>query len=135
MKAQACVLRNPADSRPSVTPSPSTETDSGLAILAKNPNSPGSLGIAISEAVEVAANDPDTKYALGSVLNHVLLHQTVIGLEAIEQMALAGDEPDVIVGCTGGGSRRASLMRVSQETPRQGAWRGSIGRSPTSPIW
>src|SRR6201993_4964797 len=94
----------------SVTPSPSTETDSGLAILAHNPNSPGSLGIAISEAVEVAANDPNTKYALGSVLNHVLLHQTVIGLEAIEQMALAGDEPDVIVGCTGGGSNFAGLV-------------------------
>jgi len=85
----------------SVTASPSNETESGRAILAQNPNSTGSLGIAISEAVEVAAKDPDTKYALGSVLNHVLLHQTVIGLEAIEQMALAGDEPDVIVGCTG----------------------------------
>ena len=94
----------------SVTASPSNETESGRAILAQNPNSTGSLGIAISEAVEVAAKDPNTKYALGSVLNHVLLHQTVIGLEAIEQMALAGDEPDVIVGCTGGGSNFAGLV-------------------------
>ena len=94
----------------SVTASPSNETESGRAILAQNPNSTGSLGIAISEAVEVAAKDPDTKYVLGSVLNHVLLHQTVIGLEAIEQMALAGDEPDVIVGCTGGGSNFAGLV-------------------------
>jgi tryptophan synthase beta chain len=94
----------------SVSPSPSTETDSGKAILAQNPKSNGSLGIAISEAVEVAAKDPNTKYALGSVLNHVLLHQTVIGLEAMEQMALAGDEPDIIVGCTGGGSNFAGLV-------------------------
>jgi tryptophan synthase beta chain len=94
----------------SVTASPSTLTDSGRAILAEHPNSPGSLGIAISEAVEVAAKDPNTKYALGSVLNHVLLHQTVIGQEAIEQMALAGDDPDVIIGCTGGGSNFAGLV-------------------------
>jgi tryptophan synthase beta chain len=94
----------------SVTPSPSGETESGRAILADHPDSNGSLGIAISEAVEVAAKDPQTKYALGSVLNHVLLHQTVIGLEAMEQMALAGDEPDVIIGCTGGGSNFAGLV-------------------------
>jgi len=94
----------------SVTPSPSSETESGRAILADHPGSNGSLGIAISEAVEVAAKDPQTKYALGSVLNHVLLHQTVIGLEAMEQMALAGDEPDVIIGCTGGGSNFAGLV-------------------------
>lgn len=93
----------------SVTASPSVETDSGKAILAQNPNSTGSLGIAISEAVEVAAKDPNTKYALGSVLNHVLLHQTVIGLETMEQMQMAGDEPDVLVGCTGGGSNFAGL--------------------------
>ena len=93
----------------SVTPSPSMETDSGIAILRQSPKTSGSLGIAISEAVEVAAKDPTTKYALGSVLNHVLLHQTVIGQEAMEQMALAGDEPDVIVGCTGGGSNFAGL--------------------------
>jgi tryptophan synthase beta chain len=94
----------------SVTASPSTETDSGRAILAEFPDTNGSLGIAISEAVEVAAKDPNTKYALGSVLNHVLLHQTVIGLEAMEQMALADAEPDVIVGCTGGGSNFAGLV-------------------------
>jgi len=89
--------------------SPSAQTQSGRAILAQRADHPGSLGIAISEAVEVAAGRDDTKYALGSVLNHVLLHQTVIGLEAMEQMALAGDEPDVIVGCTGGGSNFAGI--------------------------
>jgi len=94
----------------SVTASPSIETESSRAILSQHPDSNGSLGIAISEAVEVAAKDPDTKYALGSVLNHVLLHQTVIGLETIEQMALADDEPDVILGCTGGGSNFAGLV-------------------------
>jgi tryptophan synthase beta chain len=94
----------------SVTPSPSTETAAGRAILGEHPDSSGSLGIAISEAVEVAATDPHTNYALGSVLNHVLLHQTVIGQEAIEQMAMAGDEPDVIIGCTGGGSNFAGLV-------------------------
>jgi len=89
--------------------SPSTETAAGRAVLAADPNSTGSLGIAISEAVEVAAGRADTKYALGSVLNHVLLHQTVIGLEAIEQMKLAGDEPDIVIGCAGGGSNFAGL--------------------------
>jgi tryptophan synthase beta chain len=89
--------------------SPSMETESGRAILAQHPDSRGSLGIAISEAVEVAAKDPNTKYALGSVLNHVLLHQTVIGLETIEQMELADDEPDVIIACAGGGSNFAGL--------------------------
>jgi tryptophan synthase beta chain len=93
----------------SVTASPSMETECGRAILAAHPDSNGSLGIAISEAVEVAAKDPDTKYALGSVLNHVLLHQTVIGQEAIEQMELAGDDPDIIIGCAGGGSNFAGL--------------------------
>ena len=93
----------------SVTPSPSTETNAGRQVLADNPDSLGSLGIAISEAVEVAAQDPDTKYSLGSVLNHVLLHQTVIGQEVMEQMAMADDEPDVLVGCTGGGSNFAGF--------------------------
>jgi tryptophan synthase beta chain len=92
-----------------VTPSPSNETNSGRAILAEHPDSTGSLGIAISEAVEVAATDPDTKYSLGSVLNHVLMHQTVIGLEALEQMEMAGDYPDIIVGCTGGGSNFSGI--------------------------
>src|SRR5512139_3844442 len=89
--------------------SPSNETNSGRAILAKDPNHPGSLGIAISEAVEVAATNDDTKYALGSVLNHVLLHQTIVGQEAIKQLEAAGDDPDVVVGCTGGGSNFAGI--------------------------
>jgi tryptophan synthase beta chain len=93
-----------------VTASPSMETDAGMKILEEHPETRGSLGIAISEAVEVAAKDPETKYALGSVLNHVLLHQTVIGLEAMEQMEIAGDEPDVILGCTGGGSNFSGLV-------------------------
>ena len=92
-----------------VIPSPSNETQAGKAILAEHPDSTGSLGIAISEAVEVAAQDPKTKYALGSVLNHVLLHQTVVGLETIEQFDMADDYPDVIVGCTGGGSNFAGI--------------------------
>jgi tryptophan synthase beta chain len=91
-------------------PSPSPETNSGRAILAKNKDHPGSLGIAISEAVEVAATNADTKYALGSVLNHVLLHQTVVGQEAMAQMEMAGDYPDVLIGCTGGGSNFAGLV-------------------------
>jgi tryptophan synthase beta chain len=90
-------------------PSPSPTTDAGRAILAENPNHMGSLGIAISEAVEVAAKNEDTKYALGSVLNHVLLHQTIVGQEAILQMEMAGDDPDVIIGCTGGGSNFAGI--------------------------
>ena len=90
-------------------PSPSTETAAGRAILAKHPDTTGSLGIAISEAVEVAAQNPDTKYSLGSVLNHVLMHQTVIGQEALKQLELAGDYPDVVVGCTGGGSNFAGI--------------------------
>ena len=89
--------------------SPSVETDSGRAVLAKRPDHPGSLGIAISEAVEVAAKRDDTKYSLGSVLNHVLLHQTVIGQEAMEQMEMAGEDPDVVIGCAGGGSNFAGL--------------------------
>jgi tryptophan synthase beta chain len=90
-------------------PSPSPETRSGRAILAQRADHPGSLGIAISEAVEVAAQRDDTKYALGSVLNHVLLHQTVIGQEAMLQLDMANDYPDVIVGCTGGGSNFAGI--------------------------
>ena len=93
-----------------VTPSPSNETEAGRAMLAQDPDSPGSLGMAISEAVEEAAKRADTKYALGSVLNHVLLHQTVIGLEAKLQMEKAKDYPDVIVGCVGGGSNFAGLV-------------------------
>ncbi len=90
-------------------PSPSEETQAGRNVLARDPNTPGALGIAISEAIEQAVSDPDTRYSLGSVLNHVMLHQTVIGLEAQEQMKLAGDYPDVIIGCAGGGSNFAGL--------------------------
>ncbi len=93
----------------SVVPSPSSETNAGRAILAADPDSTGSLGIAISEAIEIAATRDDTKYSLGSVLNHVLLHQTVIGQEAIKQMAMAGDVPDVVIGCAGGGSNFAGI--------------------------
>jgi len=89
--------------------SPSDQTQSGRAVLAEHPDSTGSLGIAISEAVELAAQRDNTKYALGSVLNHVLLHQTVIGEEAVVQLDMAGDYPDVIVGCTGGGSNFAGI--------------------------
>ncbi|WP_284749221.1 TrpB-like pyridoxal phosphate-dependent enzyme [Amycolatopsis sp. RTGN1] len=92
-----------------VHPSPSELTESGRAILKEHPDSTGSLGIAISEAVEQAAQDPDARYALGSVLNHVLLHQTIIGEEALKQFELAGDTPDVLVGCTGGGSNFGGL--------------------------
>jgi len=94
-----------------VTPSPSEETEAGRAILAADPDSRGSLGIAISEAVEVALKNEDTKYSLGSVLNHVLMHQTVIGEEAIKQLDMAGvQEPDVVIGCVGGGSNFGGLM-------------------------
>ena len=89
--------------------SPSNETNAGRAILAQNPDHPGSLGIAISEAVEIAATHADTNYALGSVLNHVLMHQTIIGEEALLQFEMAGDDPDVIVGCTGGGSNFSGI--------------------------
>ena len=89
--------------------SPSSLTAAGRAILDADPESPGSLGIAISEAVEVAAQDPEAKYALGSVLNHVLMHQTIIGEEALKQLAKVGDTPDLLVGCTGGGSNFGGL--------------------------
>jgi tryptophan synthase beta chain len=89
--------------------SPSAETQSGKAILAADPNSRGSLGIAISEAVEMAAQRDDTKSALGSVLNHVLMHQSIIGIEAMAQMEMAGDEPDLVIGCAGGGSNFAGI--------------------------
>lgn len=93
-----------------VHPSPSNLTESGRKVLADDPDSPGSLGIAISEAVEVAGQSSDTRYALGSVLNHVLMHQTIIGEEALSQLASIGESPDLIVGCTGGGSNFAGLF-------------------------
>jgi tryptophan synthase beta chain len=92
-----------------VFPSPSPHTQSGQKVLADAPDSPGSLGIAISEAVEDAATHDDAHYSLGSVLNHVLLHQTVIGQEALKQMDRAGEYPDVVIGCVGGGSNFAGL--------------------------
>lgn len=92
-----------------VVPSPSPDTQSGRRVLAEDPETRGSLGIAISEAVEDAAGREDTKYSLGSVLNHVLLHQTVIGQEAMKQLELAGEAPDVVIGCVGGGSNYAGL--------------------------
>lgn len=92
-----------------VHPSPSDKTDFGRQLLAQDPDHPGSLGIAISEAVAMAVEDPTTRYALGSVLNHVLLHQTIIGEEALLQLAKVGEQPDVLVGCTGGGSNFGGL--------------------------
>jgi len=89
--------------------SPSNETKAGQSILAKNPDSPGSLGIAISEAVEAAVSSEENKYSLGSVLNHVMLHQTINGLECQKQLAIAGDYPDVVIGCAGGGSNFAGI--------------------------
>jgi len=89
--------------------SPTDQTEAGRKILAEDPDSPGSLGIAISEAVERAAMDPDTKYSLGSVLNHVLMHQTVLGQEAVTQMEKAGDLPDIVVAPFGGGSNFAGI--------------------------
>jgi tryptophan synthase beta chain len=92
-----------------VYPSPTDRTDAGRSVLAQNPDSPGSLGIAISEAVEEAVKDDTAKYSLGSVLNHVLLHQTIVGLETKKQMEMAGDYPDVVIGCVGGGSNFAGF--------------------------
>ncbi len=92
-----------------VVPSPSNLTDAGRQILAGDPDSPGSLGIAISEAVEMAMKEPDTRYSLGSVLNHVLLHQTIIGLEALKQLEKADAYPDIVIGCFGGGSNFAGI--------------------------
>jgi len=104
--------------------SPSEHTEAGRKILKENPNSPGSLGIAISEAVDDALTHEDTKYGIGSVFNHVLLHQTVIGLEARKQMEIAGDYPDVIFGCIGGGSSFSGTFwpfyydKVSKKAPK-----------------
>ncbi len=92
-----------------VVPSPSNMTEAGRRILENHPDSPGSLGIAISEAMEIALQDPYTKYSLGSVLNHVILHQTIIGLEALLQMAKTDDYPDVVIGCFGGGSNFSGI--------------------------
>jgi tryptophan synthase beta chain len=104
-----------------VRPSPTSTTESGKKVLEGEPDSPGSLGIAISEAIEVAAQNEDTNYSLGSVLNHVLLHQTVIGLEAKQQMELAGEAPDVVIGCVGGGSNYAGLAYPFMQDRLSGA--------------
>lgn len=113
--------------------SPSPLTNAGRTILEKFPESNGSLGIAISEAVEVAASNPDTKYALGSVLNHVCLHQTIIGEEAILQMEMANDSPDVVIACTGGGSNFAGLaFPYIRENLKNGGKTRIIGVEPAS---
>jgi tryptophan synthase beta chain len=103
-----------------VRSSPTSTTEAGKKILEENPDSSGSLGIAISEAIAVAAQDPTTNYSLGSVLNHVLLHQTVIGQEAKKQMELAGEQPDVVIGCVGGGSNFAGLAYPFMQDRLQG---------------
>ncbi|MEW6426692.1 MAG: TrpB-like pyridoxal phosphate-dependent enzyme [Thermodesulfobacteriota bacterium] len=116
----------------SITPSPSKLTTTGREILARDPDTPGSLGIAISEALEDAASREDTKYALGSVLNHVCLHQTVIGLEAKKQLAMAGDSPDVVIGCCGGGSNFAGLAAPFVADKLDGKKIRLIGVEPAS---
>ena len=118
-----------------VVASPSLTTNYGRSVLAETPDSPGSLGMAISEAVEDAATRDDTKYALGSVLNHVLLHQTVIGQEAIEQMGMAGESPDIVIGCAG---RRLELRGPDlpvpgPQLPRRGEAPDHRGRARGGP--
>ena len=116
-----------------VFPSPSEHTQFGKKILAEDPDSPGSLGIAISEAVEDCVTHPNTKYSLGSVLNHVCLHQTVIGQECIKQMALAGEEPDVVIGCVGGGSNFAGIaFPYIQQKLKQGKKMRLLAAEPSS---
>jgi tryptophan synthase beta chain len=115
-----------------VLPSPSPRTNAGRAILARDPGNQGSLGIAISEAVEDAATREDTRYALGSVLNHVCMHQTVIGLESKEQMKLAGDTPDVVIGCHGGGSNFAGIAFPYVADKATGSKVRLVAAEPTS---
>ncbi len=119
-----------------VHPSPSDLTNAGRTILAQDPDSTGSLGIAISEAVEVAAQDPTTNYALGSVLNHVLMHQTVIGEEALLQLAQVGETPDLLVGCTGGGSNfgGSRLPVPAREVGRADVTDDPRGRARVLPV-
>jgi len=112
--------------------SPSNETEAGRNILANDPDCPGSLGMAISEAVEAAVGDEDTKYSLGSVLNHVMLHQTINGLETQKQMAIAGDYPDVVIGCAGGGSNFAGNCLPYVRDKIHGKDIDIIGVEPTS---
>jgi len=114
------------------SPSPSTETKAGQKILEENPDSPGSLGIAISEAVEMAVMDEEAKYSLGSVLNHVLLHQTINGLECQKQLAIVGDYPDVVIGCAGGGSNFAGICLPFVRDKINGKDIDIIGVEPSS---
>jgi tryptophan synthase beta chain len=115
-----------------VYPSPTDLTNAGRQILAKDPDTSGSLGIAISEAVEDAATHGDTNYSLGSVLNHVLLHQTIVGLETQKQLALAGEEPDILIGCVGGGSNFAGFVFPFVPAKLKGKDMQFIGVEPTA---
>jgi tryptophan synthase beta chain len=115
-----------------IVASPSNETNAGRAVLAKDPNCTGSLGIAISEAVEDAAGRDDTNYALGSVLNHVLLHQTIIGQEAKKQMEIAGEYPDIVIGCVGGGSNFGGIAAPFLKDKIEGKQLRAIAVEPAS---
>jgi len=115
-----------------VHPSPTTLTNSGKAALQKDPNCPGSLGLAISEAVEDAATHDDTKYSLGSVLNHVLMHQTIVGLEVEKQLKIAKEKPDIMIGCVGGGSNFGGFMMPFVREKMKGRNIRFIAVEPTS---
>ncbi len=115
-----------------VTPSPSEKTKFGKKLLEENPENPGSLGIAISEALEVALEDPKTKYSLGSVLNHVLLHQTIIGLELKKQLEMIGEEPTIIMGCHGGGSNFGGTILPFIPDRLEGKNIGFVACEPTA---
>jgi tryptophan synthase beta chain len=116
----------------SIVSSPSNETDYGKKVIAEDPDSPGSLGIAISEALEDALSRDDTKYSLGSVLNHVLMHQTIIGEEAIKQMKITNDYPDIVIGCVGGGSNFSGLVFPFLRDKINGKKLKAIAVEPTS---
>ncbi|MCX7982572.1 MAG: TrpB-like pyridoxal phosphate-dependent enzyme [Syntrophales bacterium] len=113
-------------------PSPSELTEAGRMVLKQNPDSPGSLGIAISEAIEDVVSDPEARYSLGSVLNHVLLHQTIIGLEAELQMKMIGEYPDVVMGCAGGGSNFGGIALPFVRDKIYGKQVTIVGAEPTS---
>ncbi|MFH1743986.1 MAG: TrpB-like pyridoxal phosphate-dependent enzyme, partial [bacterium] len=115
-----------------VFPSPTDRTNAGRGILAEDPDCPGSLGIAISEAVEDAATHDDTRYALGSVLNHVLLHQTIVGLETQKQLDLVDEKPDVLIGCVGGGSNFAGFVYPFIKKKLEGQELRAVAVEPTA---
>lgn len=115
-----------------VYPSPSDRTETGKKILARMPDTPGSLGIAISEAIEMASSNEDVKYSLGSVLNHVLLHQTIVGQEVKKQLKIAGESPDILIGCCGGGSNFAGFSFPFVKDKLNGAPIQIIGTEPTA---